>query len=183
MQYWIRSQALKLMCVASLFLLAIPPALSQRMSVKSNVHHDVSPAVRDLPKVRRGPVKKHEAKPVRRIPLPPGLKPAGQPDRVLQKPGTKAPSKLSPATNLGFDGIGQGVSGFNVSVAPPDTNGAVGISQYVQIVNDSFAVFSKTDGTILAGPTATNALWKGFGGGCETNDDGDPIVLYDKLAN
>ena len=25
--------------------------------------------------------------------------------------------------------------------------------------------------------------WSGFGGGCETNNDGDPVVLYDKLAN
>ncbi len=28
-----------------------------------------------------------------------------------------------------------------------------------------------------------NALWSGFGGGCESNNDGDPVVLYDKLAN
>ena len=28
-----------------------------------------------------------------------------------------------------------------------------------------------------------NVLWSGFGSGCESNNDGDPIVLYDKLAN
>ncbi len=33
------------------------------------------------------------------------------------------------------------------------------------------------------GPVAGNTLWSGFGGGCETNNDGDPIVQYDKAAN
>ncbi len=66
---------------------------------------------------------------------------------------------------------------------PPDTNGAVGATQYVQWVNTYFAVFDKTNGALVAGPTAGNTLWTGFGGGCETNNDGDPIVLYDKLAN
>jgi hypothetical protein len=26
-------------------------------------------------------------------------------------------------------------------------------------------------------------LWSGFGGGCQNNNDGDPIVQYDKVAN
>ncbi|HCC58512.1 MAG TPA: hypothetical protein DEQ47_14890, partial [Solibacterales bacterium] len=68
--------------------------------------------------------------------------------------------------------------------APPDTNGAVGATQYVQWVNESFAVFNKSTGAIAAGfPKAGNTLWTGFGGGCETNNDGDPIVQYDKAAN
>jgi len=50
-------------------------------------------------------------------------------------------------------------------------------------VNAEFAVFDKATGALLAGPTEGNALWAGFGGGCETNNDGDPIVQYDKIAN
>jgi hypothetical protein len=69
-----------------------------------------------------------------------------------------------------------------VTGAPPDTEGTVGATQYVQWVNTSFAVFNKSTGTLIAGPTAGNTLWSGFGGGCQTNNDGDPIVLYDKLA-
>ena len=53
----------------------------------------------------------------------------------------------------------------------------------MQWVNTYFAIFNKTDGSLIAGPVAANTLWTGFGGGCETNDDGDPIVTYDKLAN
>src|SRR5438067_2491135 len=38
-------------------------------------------------------------------------------------------------------------------------------------------------GPLLAGPVKTNTLWKGFGGPCETHNDGDPVVLYGHLAN
>lgn len=88
------------------------------------------------------------------------------------------------AANLGLniDGLGQGQYGFLLEFSPPDTNGAVGATQYVQWVNAEFAVFDKATGALLAGPTQGNALWHGFGGGCETNNDGDPIVQYDKLA-
>jgi hypothetical protein len=50
-------------------------------------------------------------------------------------------------------------------------------------VNESFAVFNRATGAIVAGfPKTGNTLWSGFGGGCETNNDGDPIVQYDKVA-
>src|SRR5262249_44558558 len=62
-------------------------------------------------------------------------------------------------------------------------NGAAGPNHYVQWVNEAFAVFDKTTGAILYGPAAGNTLWQGFGGPCETYNDGDPIVLYDHIAN
>ena len=48
-----------------------------------------------------------------------------------------------------------------------------------------FAIYDKMTGFIVAGggPFANNALWAGFGGPCEDNNDGDPIVLYDHLAD
>ena len=89
------------------------------------------------------------------------------------------------ATNgLNFAGVGQGDYGFNVQYAPPDTVGAVGATQYVQWVNTAFAVFNKSTGAIAAGfPKPGNSPWVGFGGPCEVNNDGDPVVLYDKIAN
>ena len=65
---------------------------------------------------------------------------------------------------------------------PPDTNGDVGMNQYVQMVNSLWAVFSK-DGQRLYGPARISTLWDGFGGTCEENDHGDPIVQYDTMAN
>ena len=65
---------------------------------------------------------------------------------------------------------------------PPDTNGDVGRNYYVQIVNSTFQVWNKT-GTSLYGPANNNTLFTGFGGTCETRNDGDPVVLYDALAD
>ncbi len=162
--------------------------------VRGSLHNDVSPAVRDLPKLDQAAAAhvQHEAEPARRIPLPPGLKPDSEPDSVWQRtttPGgvnglnTAVTPFVSTTPGLSFDGIGVGFPGFTVGSAPPDTNGAVGATQYVQWVNSSFAVFNKSTGAIVSGPTAGNSLWSGFGGGCQTNNDGDPVVLYDKLAN
>ncbi|MCB0255462.1 MAG: hypothetical protein KDI55_17220 [Anaerolineae bacterium] len=75
----------------------------------------------------------------------------------------------------------EGVSNVN-GVLPPDTNGDVGPNHYVQWVNLSFAIYSKT-GALLYGPAAGNTLWSGFGGACQTTNDGDPIVQYDHLAD
>src|SRR5207253_9975972 len=87
---------------------------------------------------------------------------------------------------LNFDGVGNGFSGpagtFTVAGAPPDTNGSVGPNHYVQIVNTDFAVFDKS-GAAIFGPVAINTLWSGFGGACESNNDGDPVVKYDTIAD
>jgi hypothetical protein len=75
----------------------------------------------------------------------------------------------------------EGVSNRN-GVLPPDTNGDIGPNHYVQTVNLSFAVYNRA-GTLLYGPANSNTLWSGFGGPCQTDNDGDPIVLYDHLAD
>src|SRR5579872_1592052 len=102
---------------------------------------------------------------------------------IKQMPGTdtnvqsmKAGPQVSTTDLLNFDG--QGADG----VAPPDTEGAVGATQYVQWVNLEYNVYDKTTGSKVLGPVQGNAFWNGFGGPCQTNNDGDPIVLYDKVA-
>jgi len=165
--------------LASLILSSCLPGLAQSlMTVRKAVHHDVSAPLRDL--IRQAPavsLVKHEAEPLRRIPLPQGFA-ALEEDPVRQR--TAGP--LTPAVGSSFEGLGQGQYGFTVNYAPPDTNGAVGATQYVQWVNVSFAVFDKATGGKIAGPTLGRVLWAGFGGGCAINNDGDPIVLYDKAA-
>jgi len=144
-----------------------------------NVQHDVSAPLTLLPPAPRSSVLiEHE---VKRIPR--NFNTAKANDPVLQ---LAAPSPLVPATSLNFDGVGQGFTGpagaFTVNSAPPDTNGDVGPNHYVQIVNSDFAIFNKS-GTAVFGPVAINTLWSGFGGGCQTNNDGDPVVVYDPIAN
>jgi hypothetical protein len=48
--------------------------------------------------------------------------------------------------------------------------------------NLHFQIFNKT-GTSVFGPAANNTLWAGFGGACQTQNAGDPVVLYDQLAD
>src|SRR5207249_283756 len=38
-------------------------------------------------------------------------------------------------------------------------------------------------GTSVLGPLAITALFSGFGGVCQTSGEGDPVVLYDRIAN
>ena len=87
----------------------------------------------------------------------------------------------APAVDLSFDGIGQ--SDAPGGGLPPDTNGDVGIEYYVQYINTDWAIYDKTNGNRLGSVMEGNTFWAGFGGPCETNNAGDPIVLFDKIAN
>ena len=71
-------------------------------------------------------------------------------------------------------------TGISCNCQPPDPNGDVGPNHFVVMGNLQFQVFNKT-GTSLLGPANINTLWAGFGGGCQTRNDGDPVVLYDQL--
>ena len=151
--------------------------------------NDVSPPLRDIEAiapatVRRGrPVREH------RIPFDDG--PELDKDPLLSE---KAPASLTgaaalaaPTLGTGVDGVGNGFTGPSgtmlVNSAPPDTTGAVGATQYVQWVNTAFAVFDKATKAPVYGPADGKTLWSGFGGPCESRNDGDPVVQYDKLAN
>lgn len=78
--------------------------------------------------------------------------------------------------------------GMNISQAcgnclPPDTVGAVGPNHYVQMVNSSIAVYSRS-GAVVVAPKNINTLWSGTPNSiCATHNNGDPIVLYDQLAD
>jgi hypothetical protein len=77
-------------------------------------------------------------------------------------------------------------------VAPPDTTGDVGPNHYVQWVNLRYSIYTLTrDATnnitafnLVPGfPKQGNVVWSGFGGRCQSDNDGDPIVQYDQLAD
>lgn len=162
------------------FLLLPPrPVRSQNNplpEVSRDVHHDVSPPLREI---HTNP----QAIEQRVIPLrhPFPLKSvSNQPDPVLQT--IQLVPLASITSGLNFNGVGVGLGSFTDCCAPPDTNATVGATQVVEWVNLSFAVFDKSTGSLVSGPTAGNALWSGFGGQCEAHNDGDPIAQYDKAA-
>ncbi len=185
------------LCLAGVFLaflaFGIFPGTSARAeATKGNsgiqfgesYHNDVSPALRDLPTIWPPEQKGNEEKELREANLNPKLPlplhvdvPDPVVDRGLLK--TLIPDIPSPALN--FDGIP--FPGVGCSCAPPDPNGAVGSTQYVQMVNEGYQVFNKTTGASILGPTAISSIWSGFGGVCQSNGNGDPVVLYDHIAN
>jgi hypothetical protein len=144
------------------------------VEVSAAVGHAVSPPVRDLRTT--GPAL-GRAFPARALPTPAS---AGDGTGAL---GGSAPSAASLLSGPNFAGVGNGDYGFAPDAAPPDTNLAVGSTQVVQWVNESFAVFDKFTGALVQGPLLGNSLWQNLGGGCASNNDGDPIVQYDKAAN
>lgn len=149
-------------------------------TVFSSIHQDVSRPLSSFSPLKPVSQGDHEGRNRTRF-IPVGKAAQPRQDGAIQGSATQPLVGTTPG--LGFAGIGQGDYGTTVNVAPPDTNGAVGATQYVQWVNLSFAVFNKSNGALLYGPATGNTLWTGFGGGCEANNDGDPIVKYDRIAN
>jgi hypothetical protein len=157
-------------------------AASAQLTIKREEHHDTLPSLLNtpVPPNDRGMRTDFEGK----IPLPPGAE--NQVDSAVQGL-TRAPLPATPAPISTVDGVGNGFTGpqglFVNQYIPPDTNGAIGSRQYVQTVNDNLAVFDKATKAVVYGPVPENILWTGFGGGCEANNDGDPVVVYDKAAD
>ncbi len=134
----------------------------------------------------------------KRLPLPEGTPGEGAVQRVriggarsITTAGTastapttgSAPvTAAAPTVGTSFDSIGRGYSTFTVNSAPPDPNSAVGLDQIITIVNSGLTVQTKS-GTRIYGPVNTNAIFVGFGGPCETTNDGDGVVRYDRLAD
>ena len=85
-----------------------------------------------------------------------------------------------PAPSASFDGIAN--LSTTVGITPPDPVGDVGPNHYVAMSNVRFAIYDKSGGLLL-GPLNNNTLWSGFGGPCQNENAGDPIVLYDQLAD
>jgi hypothetical protein len=49
------------------------------------------------------------------------------------------------------------------------------------MVNSRFQIFTRAGASVI-GPANINTLFAGFGGPCQTENAGDPIVLYDRIA-
>ena len=109
-----------------------------------------------------------------------GASKADHTDRVRQT----VQGALDPVVGVNFDGStdadNSSVLGF--AVVPPDTDGDVGPNHYFQWINSILEIYDKS-GTTLVGPVAGNTVFSGFGGLCETTNNGDPIVIYDELAD
>jgi len=142
-------------------------------------HSDVSPAMRNVDAWPVQRVQEHEAAENPRVTTGVHKDIADQAVQKGQWLGKLAPNIPAPILHLAgipFPGVG-------CNCAPPDTNGEVGATQYVQIVNEGYQVFDKVTGASVLGPNSIESIWSGFGGVCQTGGNGDPVVLYDQIAN
>ncbi|MRR11356.1 hypothetical protein EG835_02470, partial [bacterium] len=147
------------------------------------------------------PFKVDVSRPLREIPVP-APKPFDA--REVQNrttsvrpavPGTSANIQTTPGVPNTPDPLA-GWAGLNSDnnntilggrLMPPDTQGDIGKDHYIQWINSLFAIWDKSGTKVFpvqpgAAAAAGNILWAGFGGACETNNSGDPITLWDPLA-
>ncbi len=61
---------------------------------------------------------------------------------------------------------------------------STGKKYYVQWVNFGMEIWDVTQGSpvVVLGPVAGNLIWRGFGGPCESDNYGNPVVLFDSRA-
>lgn len=155
-------------------------------AVGQSLKNDVSPALSDLaqavaPLLPAGPV---QSLPLVTLPKVKSAASSGA-DQALQAGASITNSMPDPVANF------EGVNNIN-GVHPPDTQGdigydpATGKKYYVQWVNLAYQIWDVTDPASpvskLPSPANGNTLWNGFGGACETSNDGDPITLFDPMA-
>lgn len=113
------------------------------------------------------------------------IDPAGNNTQKLQG-GPQTPDRAA-QTELGFGSIPAPLISFDgpnniAGVQPPDPIGDVGPNHYVVMSNLFFQIYDKS-GVSVFGPAANNTLWDGFGGACENENSGDPVVLHDQVAD
>ena len=131
----------------------------------------------DLRHLRRVPPRKRE-RPERHAPfqdLTGKLAPIGE---GLAAPplAIPAPSPIANFEGLDFNNWGDG--------HPPDTNGDVGPEYYIQTVNTSIGIYRKSDGFRVAAFTFDTFMSQGnFGNLCDTDNFGDPVVVYDTFTD
>src|SRR5256886_5713948 len=105
--------------------------------------------------------------------LPSKVSPSGIVSGAAQAP---APGPDSSFAGLDFATWGAG--------HPPDENGDVGPTYYIQVVNTSIGIYDTSNGNRVAAFTFDTLMSQGqFGNLCDTDNFGDPVVLYDSFEN
>jgi carboxypeptidase family protein len=116
---------------------------------------------------------------------PPLQATGGSQDRVAQ---TSALASSAPAPAPGSGSGAGSFAGLDFATFgdgwPPDTNGDVGPTYYVQTVNTSVGIFRKSDGVRVTAFSFDTLMSQGnFGNACDTQNFGDPTVVWDPGAD
>lgn len=139
--------------------------------LKPSPQWQVGEAIKTIPRVRNDENYKPPGAPKNPVLL------KSDPLMSKQKQIAANSSQNTRAVELQIEGMGY------TGVNPPDTTGDVGMNYYIQSINGSsgsqFSIYDKTNGTLVSGPTNMETL----GSGNCASGAGDPIVLYDEMAD
>ena len=107
----------------------------------------------------------------------------GEPVTNMQNMAVHEPN--IPAAITSFDGnsSADNFAAFGSRVYPPDDNGDVGPNHYVQTTNLLVGIYNKSTGALVVPKFKMSTLFASLGAPFSTTDNGDPIVLYDQLAD
>jgi len=170
--------AAKLFVNAPAGLLARTPAARRPKEYLLTRAHSFNGDLRDLPSRKS---LKREAPEL-------GANPGFDPDMsaMTAKSTTTVSNALTapaaaPATTANFDGLDFATWGQG---RPPRSNGDVGPTYYVQAIDAAIGIFRKSDSVRVAAFTFNTLMSQGnFGNVCDTNNQGDPILLYDSFED
>jgi hypothetical protein len=175
-----------LLAVALLFSAG---AQAAEISVGEAIRHDTSPPMSNVAVSRNKSSGENRQVPIMKREKYGRFPDLATPDGGLQSQTAQA-SQLGPTPGpiVSEPGLSEDDNAAVIGgrIVPPDVNGDIGLDDagnriYVQYINSVWGVFD-VNGTLREGPFAGNTFWQGFGGPCEANNDGDPVVLYDDGA-
>lgn len=121
-----------------------------------------------------------EREPPERVPqVLPGPTTPATPSQT--QPVVPLPAAPAPTPSISFDGLD--FANFGAG-HPPDPNGDVGPTYFIQGINTSIGIFDKSTGVRVAAFTFDAFMSLGnFGNLCDTDNFGDPVVLYDTFED
>jgi hypothetical protein len=109
---------------------------------------------------------------------PPGT---SAPDEATAPLEIGGPSAPAPTPSASFEGLSFNLNGNG---HPPDTNGDVGPNHYIQSINTSIGIYDKATGGLITNFSFDTFMSQGnFGNLCDSDNFGDPVVLYDTFED
>jgi hypothetical protein len=139
-------------------------------------------AIFDVRKLKKTTVVRRE-RPEHEDPFgPPEDEGADMPSKLAQKQMVQKSAQVNtptPSADSSFAGLG-----FQNQGHPPDENGDVGPTYYIQTVNVSIGIYNKSTGSLVASFPFNTFMSQGhFGNLCDSANFGDPVVLYDSYED
>ena len=125
------------------------------------------------------PINKSNGKVIKQI--IPGL--GGESSLDMQRNPSPVQNIAAPIVSFDGNSNADNLAAYGGQVYPPDINGDVSSSHYIQTTNLLVGIYNKATGALVVPKFKMSTLFAPLGPPFSTTDNGDPIVLYDQLAD